>query len=360
MDIIDREKTFKLWMECFPNRKLYNDFYINERFHPNESITIQAQGEVVAALQMLTYNVNYLGVSSKMKYIASICTHKDHRRQGMARNCLIKGLIKIYGTRIPLCCVVPISDSSRMFFRKLGFVNCTYRRLVPYTPKKDFEYHTSTVEIIPVDKISQTDRSRVRTLYYIKWSNPNEAWVLHKKKDMNQTRRAYALLGNTKFLCIREENEIRSFALITETAKENLVQDSYFQSEADMENIYYAYQNLIGDGKKIKYAEFLSESEMNDETLKRGYQPYAMARVACMKEIVKVYLQLHKDEKRDFYVEDNVINGNTGYYSVNKGNVIFRKNVSNPEDYEKIDILVATEKLFDNLNLRMSLMLDNL
>ena len=118
--MIDRVK--KLWELCFNDSKAFTELYFTLRYHDDINLCIEKENDVIAAMQLIPYDMTYFNQIIPTTYISGACTHAKHRKQGVMGNLLAKAFSHMHHKGIILSTLIPAEDWLFNYYAKFGYI----------------------------------------------------------------------------------------------------------------------------------------------------------------------------------------------------------------------------------------------
>ena len=78
-----KQQVKDLWRTCFGDSEAFIDLYFDRVYQDDNTLTIERNGQIVSALQMLPYTMTYFGTEISVAYISGACTVPEQRGQGL-------------------------------------------------------------------------------------------------------------------------------------------------------------------------------------------------------------------------------------------------------------------------------------
>lgn len=116
-----REQIIDLWQTCFADPEPFVELYFSRVYRDENTLTIERDGRVLAALQLLPYTLNYFGTELPMTYVAGVCTVPEERRRGLMRQLLRESVEEMQRRGIALATLIPANDGLFDYYRRHGY-----------------------------------------------------------------------------------------------------------------------------------------------------------------------------------------------------------------------------------------------
>ncbi len=136
----------EMWKTCFGDTDEYIDLLFTKKYKEENTLIYFENGNAVASLQMLPYNINLYGESTPFYYLAGLCTLPDHRRKGYMEQLILRSFDIMKCRDIPLAILVPAEDWLFDFYAKYGFQQISDKSKHPIPSIKKILESTSNIK----------------------------------------------------------------------------------------------------------------------------------------------------------------------------------------------------------------------
>lgn len=130
-----KRQTRCLWQRSFPDDTArFLDIYFEEKYRADNNLTLQREGEVVAAMQLLPYRLTIFGETLHAGYVSGLCVAESHRGQGLAGKLLRQAHLKLRREGGAVSFLIPGDEGLRRFYELPAhgaYQTATFRRIVP-------------------------------------------------------------------------------------------------------------------------------------------------------------------------------------------------------------------------------------
>ena len=83
-----KQQIVNLWRTCFGDSEAFISLYFDRVYKDENAMTIEKDGKIVSALQIVPHTMTYLGTEISVGYISGACTTPEERGQGLMRQLL--------------------------------------------------------------------------------------------------------------------------------------------------------------------------------------------------------------------------------------------------------------------------------
>lgn len=117
-----KEQIIRLWRKCFHDTEKFIHLFFEQIYREENALTIEQQGEVIAALQMLPYEMMWLGKRIKVSYIYGACTDERWRNQGWMSRLLQQAFEVMRQRGIALTVLIPAEPWLFDYYARQGYL----------------------------------------------------------------------------------------------------------------------------------------------------------------------------------------------------------------------------------------------
>ena len=334
-----KEKARELWQICFNDNPDFTKLYFDKRYTDKNTIDVTKGEQMASVLQLLSYPFSIYGHSLPSAYISGACTHPNFRNQGVMQELLKKSLQRLEQENIPICTLIPAEDWLFNYYQKSGFetvfYNTSYKVYSPVT-------NLNSPVVVTFNNQFNADTHQ----YLSKKLKDFTSSVQHTQEDFKVIL-ADLRLTNGQVFTARLDKEVVGMAIAYSDSEKIHVNEILTDSIDIKRDLFYTISKFYGIPEIIVTAPpFNSKKEK-----------FGMLRIVQAKPVLDLIAQSVPDLQTEFYLEDSLLLGNTGLYTINKGKVNYQKG-SAQKTNTTLSINELALKIFEPLNPYMSLMLD--
>ena len=81
-----KQQIVNLWRTCFGDSEAFISLYFDRVYKDENAMTIEKDGKIVSALQIVPYTMTYLGTEISVAYISGVCTAPEKGVRGLCGN----------------------------------------------------------------------------------------------------------------------------------------------------------------------------------------------------------------------------------------------------------------------------------
>lgn len=295
-----KQQIIDLWRRCFGDSEAFISLYFDRIYKDENAMTIEKDGKIVSALQIIPYTMTYLDTEISVGYISGACTAPEERGQGLMRQLLQESFEEMRQREMAITALIPADPWLFDYYREQGYTEAFDYSLETYV-------RPDTPVQLPKLTVVQPGVPTTRELfdYFDKKLRERPACVLHTYDD---------------FITILREQQLDKGAMYTALDINGKVVGMAFAFTAE--------SNTEPTGKKLFIKELLYDSEeirellLQELTLQNdvaqatvktppsppGTLPMGMARIIDTKRMIHLWLSKQKDSplsQKDLEEMDN-------------------------------------------------------
>ena len=137
-----KQQIVNLWRTCFGDSEAFISLYFDRVYKDENAMTIEKDGKIVSALQIVPYTMTYLGTEISVAYISGVCTAPEERGQGLMRQLLQETFEEMERREVAISALIPADPWLFDYYREQGYTGIRLFRGDVYPP----EYAGSTPE----------------------------------------------------------------------------------------------------------------------------------------------------------------------------------------------------------------------
>ncbi len=338
-----KEQVKVLWKQCFHDSDEFIDFYFQKRYTDDLNSYVEADGQVIAALQRIPYSLTYEGMEMPVVYISGACTNPAYRNKGVMRQLLAEAHRRMYREGVMFSTLIPAEEWLKGYYARSGYANCfaQAKKLLTASPSSvdNFSKLFRIVEIAPESALC-SDAYR----FFNYFQSSQEAYIQHDWGDFHIILTDLQLSGGSLWgafqdgvlkglcFCFPDENLLKITELVS-TGKEveqvlvDYLLSYYHQSQAE----------CLGREGDVFY----------ELGMARIIHVEAMLRLLAKKFHENLYIKVEGDE---------AIPENNGWHNIEDGCYINGR--MEGREYRVLSIEELTRLLFKGRHPYMNLMLN--
>ena len=277
-----KEEVEELWRTCFGDPENFIRLYFDRVYCDENTLTIQENGKIVSALQMLPYTMTYMGSEIPVAYISGACTAPEARGKGLMRRLLQTSFEEMARRGVALTALIPAEPWLFDYYRQLG-----------YTETFDYAEESyllpTTLNVFPDVRVSRPSHSDPELYaYFNRKLSERRMCIQHTYKDFNTIFLNFQLDNDGIYIAKSPENHIVGmvFAYVEEIASPSnskrrmVVKELFYESDA-------AKEALI---QEITLRNNAMEAVVKVPPTRLNFHQFGMARVIDRKRMIRLWL----------------------------------------------------------------------
>lgn len=301
-----KAQTRQLWRTCFDDSEDFLDIYFEEKYTDERNLTLQPNGAVAAALQLLPYRMTFYGRGLHAGYISGLAVQPEERDKGLAAKLLRQAHQELYKQGGVFSFLIPSSDELRHFYERPehgAYWTSTFRQEVELTID---EATDDRVEVTQPDEWG-TD------LYVFYHTYAAFDFMLHPSEQDFFAAVETCDLDGGYVLVARRKRRIVGLCLAAPEADGRLVVRSLLVMNNGVKAAFIARLKALAGVDKV-YVRVPSPGGA------KTARPYAMARVINVERLLRTVLRVHPDFQLHIGVDGDLdIPTNNGFYLLRDG-----------------------------------------
>lgn len=303
-----KEQTRQLWRTCFNDSEDFQDIYFEEKYADAHNLTLQPNGTVVAAMQLLPYRMTFYGNVLHAGYISGLAVHPDERGKGMAARLLRQAHQELARQGGVFSFLIPGDDELRHFYERPehgAYWTSTFRQEVELVAEDPVD-----------DRLIVTQPDEWGTdLYVFYRSNTAFDFMLHPaEQDFFAAVETCDLEGGY-VLVARRHHRIMGICLAVPEADGRLVVRSLLVVNNSVKSAFVRHLKQLAGVDKV-FARVPSPGGL------KAAVPYAMARVVNVERLFNAVLRAYPDFQLHIGVDGDLdVPSNNGFYLLENGRV---------------------------------------
>ncbi len=303
-------QTRALWSECLPLDDDFLNVYFEEKYAPQNLLTVRRDGDVVTALDVRPYRMTFYGTVTHVGYLSGLATKPGFRRAGYAANLLQEAHRRLYAQGAALSFLIPKGEGARAYFERPdhgSYWPAVYRQELPLDVSQDGETDKITVE--------RPDEWPGSLYVFYRRLTSTLPFMVHPTEADFFAALSAADLGDAYVLTAYRKRRMTGFCLAMRETDGRVFIRTLAITEAATRAAFVQY--LCREcGVQQVYRRFCLPGSL------KGSEPYALARVIDVPRFLSAIaapnpgFQLHVGVQGDLSIPEN-----NGYYIVENGRV---------------------------------------
>jgi GNAT superfamily N-acetyltransferase len=281
-----KQQVIDLWRKCFEDSDEFVDLFFSRVYKDENELTIDKEGKVISALQIIPYTMTFWGKEISVGYIYGACTDPSERGMGHMTHLVNEAFQIMKNREVALAVTIPANEGLFELYRKSGFTEAfTYSTdtfLLPNPPIASPNLVVMEPEVPSSQDIYEFFDSEMRK---------RDVCMLHDFDNFISIVRDYYLSGGHIVAAIDNDEKIHGLAFVlnhNESSEDNAVR----------------IQEILYDDEQVKFL-LLQETIRQYGRDKAVYRcvtngmsnpPYGMAKVIDKDRLIDAWS--HKNKHR--------------------------------------------------------------
>lgn len=320
-----KQQMMDLWHTCFGDSDAFTQLFFDRVYKDENALIIERGGQIVSALQMLPYTLNYYDTELSVAYISGTCTLPSERGRGLMQRLIQESFEVMRSRQVALTALIPANPWLFDYYREQGYTEAFDYALETYI-RPPFVQQTPDITVVPPEVTSLEQLYA----YFNRKLRERTCCLLHTYDDFVTILRDLQLDGGTMLTALnnKEEPVGMAFVLPIET---NLSLTDHVGKKVLVKELFYDNESI----KALLLQEISQQNDVRQVTYKTlpsfpDTLPQGMARIIDTHRLIHLWKKKHPHHPISI------------------------------EELEKMDIQTLTRHLLDYPNrlAYMSLMLD--
>jgi predicted acetyltransferase len=308
-----------MWRYCFRDKDPFLSWYFEEKYRDYNTLAVYEDEIPVSSLQMLPYQLNFHGRLLDISYVVGAATLPEVRGKGYMK-ILLKRAVEIMRERgNVLNILLPFQYN---FYRKYGWETCYYQKFYKIQMSDLKPIAKRYGRLRPVNINSDID---AMMSIYEKFIADKNGSIVRSKKDWTCIFTDHSFEGGMAYILEGENGNPEGYILYHLNAGVfNVHEMGFINSDAYRGLLWFVYAHAAQAEKvtwkaPIDDMTFISLSEPRRDII---LNPFVMVRVLDVEKLLcLLYDMTPKAPDLVFYIEDPLIDWNTGTFSIFNGQV---------------------------------------
>lgn len=234
-----KQQIVNLWRTCFGDSEAFISLYFDRVYKDENAMTIEKDGKIVSALQIVPYTMTYLGTEISVGYISGACTTPEERGQGLMRQLLQETFEEMERREIAISALIPADPWLFDYYREQGYTEAfdysveTYIR--PNTPVQLPKITVIQPEVPTTDELFA---------YFNRKLRERPSCILHSQDDFITILRDLQLDNGGMYTALDENEKVvgMAFALPLEAgtapSDKSFLSRNFFTTRKRSRNYY--------------------------------------------------------------------------------------------------------------------------
>ncbi|MDF9829070.1 GNAT family N-acetyltransferase [Parabacteroides sp. PF5-6] len=278
-----KEQIRTLWQKCFDDREDFVAFYFDKVYKDENAMSLEKEGRVVSALQMIPYTMNWCGTEITVAYISGACTDPEQRGKGLMGELLRQSFREMRRRKYDITALIPATASLFDYYRAYG-----------YTEVFDYSLRTfecpeisSGIKEMPFLSLDK-DVGKEWFIYFDQQIKKRPSCIWHTEEDFRNNIQDFTMAEGLVLGMRGADGQPAGMAFITATEEEALIKEMVYDNEKIKEQLLRKAAASFHTGKVI----------YKTPALPPAAQRYGMAMILNKEKMIPQWLHAHPDSTR--------------------------------------------------------------
>ena len=305
-----KEQARGLWRECLALNDDFLNVYFEDKYSPDNLLTVRRDGDIVSALDLRPYRMTFYGTVTHVGYLSALATREAFRGAGYAANLLQEAHRRLYSQGAALSFLIPTDAEAQKYFERPdhgSYWPSVYRQELPLDVSQDGDTDKITVE--------RPDEWPASLYVFYRRLTSSLPFMVHPTEEDFFAALSAADLGDAYVLTASRKRRMTGFCLAVKEPDGRVFIRTLAITEAAARAAFVQY--LCREcGVEQVYRRFCLPGSL------KGSKPYALARVIDVPRFLAAVaapnpgFQLHVGVQGDLSIPEN-----NGFYIVENGRV---------------------------------------
>lgn len=249
----DTPRIREIWAACFEDTPAFIDWFFENRYSPERTLSLRESGVILSDVQMIPYNVRLRGAALESWFIVGAATMPEARRKGHMARLLEAAYGRMRDTGIWISHLYPFHYD---FYRKFGYDVCSERLLQRFSPA-DIAGSARMAEAAPwpaeVRPLGPEDGPKALARCYQACMAGLDGYVDRDENAMRLRLSEHALDGGQGFIAVRD-GETRAYTLYVRQEKKVLCIETVYAHPLDLAALLRALSDAHADAATIEFS----------------------------------------------------------------------------------------------------------
>lgn len=177
----DLQQLKTLWQLSFDDTDAFIRLFFTRVYRKENALYLKQAGQIVSAIQILPYTMQFHGMEIPISYIYGACTHPAERGKGLMSRLIQKAFDTMKERDIALTVIIPAEKSLFDYYRRFG-----YTEAFDYAIETIFPLQTKACEDTDI-AVASADAFKQESLfnYFDRKQRERQCYVLHSREDFD-------------------------------------------------------------------------------------------------------------------------------------------------------------------------------
>lgn len=272
---MDRQQIIDLWKIAFGDSDDFIRLFFDRVYKDEQTHVIQQNGRIVAALQILPYEMTYCGTVIPAGYICGVCTLPSERGKGLMSRLMCQALAEMQHSRYALAILIPASPPLFELYRRFDFANA-FDYATEEIQSDNSDYHPNGDFRIVSHEMLSTDKLYN---YYLSKQRERNGCILHSSCQFETIRQDRLLGGGEIWVALSNEQPVGLAFTDPLVGKTVSIREIMVEND-EIKNVLV--QSILNHHQ-------LHRAKLRVPPVPSNANPYGMARIIHKEQMIDLY-----------------------------------------------------------------------
>lgn len=213
-----KEQVIDLWRTCFGDPELFIQLFFEQVYRDEYTLTLERDGRVISALQILPYTLCYYGEMIPIGYICGVSTLPEERGKGYMKQLMAQAESELKSRGLALATLIPAEPWLFDYYARMGYTTAFDYAWKCYERRETAD--TSTDLFLQAEKLPDADVSALHT-YLDRELRQRPICLLHTAADLQVNLIDFWQSGGGVFTLRDSAQQIAGMAFVLHEADTN-------------------------------------------------------------------------------------------------------------------------------------------
>ncbi len=199
----DKEMVAKLWQDVFHDTDEFVNLFFSRVYKPENTLVIKHNDMIIAALQMIPYDLKLNNKIIPSAYVCGVCTHPSERGKGLMNKLMHEAMNEMQKKGFGITTLIPAEPWLFDFYKKFGYTQPVNYSIEEYT------CHQQSVEAMNTDcPYTFVECTNEHFPYFDSKQRERKCTVLHNVYDFETIIRDLKNDGGYAGVLLKENNPV--------------------------------------------------------------------------------------------------------------------------------------------------------
>jgi predicted acetyltransferase len=274
----NKPEIVALWQDVFQDSDEFSGLFFSRVYKPENTLVIKKNNRIIAALQMIPYEINTMNGVISSAYLCGVCTHPSERGKGVMKTLMTEALEVMRQRGYSVSTLIPAELWLFDFYKKFGYSYPVDYGVETYYSDKQSARAINADHSVIRKTSSQPDYTFIECTtdkyfpYFDRKQRDRPCAVIHEAYDFETVIRDLAYDGGNTWVVLRENNPVGIAFVKPEPEDKIIIKEILYDStpakEALIRYILHRY--------KARMAEVRTPLSAEENAIPQR-QPYGLA-----------------------------------------------------------------------------------